>query len=279
MSTKIQSKHAPTGNVFDTGRLPPSDTAQSLAVWKNFIQKQLPLLRTLETRSFSSVSDRQIVCLLEKRSPYLEFVMLNSRVMLGDDWGFQLVTSPALAHWAEEFTKVCSGVKIHPVLKTGVNVNKLKRRVDFWNQIAGEYLLMLDTESIICHGGIDEFLEYDYVAALWRQEDVSPWCSFGSGISLRRKSVMIKICSECNTNPLLIPDESIFISMMLRLQSDHYHLPDDLVASHFAVERCYNNRPFALHKTWQFIQHKQLSEILGTIEVADQAVRNDMKLD
>lgn len=268
MSRRIRSKHTPTGNVFDSGRLSPPDAAKSLGVWKNFITTQLPLLRENDVKSFSTSSELQVICLLENRSPDLEFVIHNARVMLGHQWGFQLVVTPVLAAWAEEIVSDIPGVNILPLLVPGIHLNKLKRTEEFWQQLKGEHLLLIDTDSILCHGEIDVFLEYDYVAALWRKEDVSPWCCFGGGISLRKKSVMIQACRECNSNVILIPDESVFISMMLRLQPLDYHLPNDSVASKFAVERCYHNSPFALHKAWQFIKSQHLSELLSQIEVA-----------
>jgi hypothetical protein len=271
MNIKIQSEYTPVGNVFDSERLPPAEAAQSLVVWKKFIKTHLLLLQKMEPVSFSIDTDHQIVCFIQRRSPNLEFVILNSRMMLGDEWGFQLVTSPDLVPWTEDLTKDISGVKILPILKPGTQVNELMRTLDFWKEITGENLLVIDTDTIFCHGEVDKYLEYDYVAPLWRKADVSPWCRYGGGISLRKKFAMVKICSECNTNPVLIPDESIFISIMFKLQSKNYHLPEDSVASSFAVERCYNNRPFALHKAWLFIQHKQLSNILDTIVVPERA--------
>ena len=78
MSIKIKSKYLPIGNMFENGRLQPKEAAESLKVWKNFIETQLPLLRKLEPVSFSIDSNRQIVCFLQRRSPKLEFVILNA---------------------------------------------------------------------------------------------------------------------------------------------------------------------------------------------------------
>ena len=257
----------PTGNVFDSGKLPPPDAALSLGAWKDFIKTQLPIMRENDAKSFNTNSELQVICLLENRSPDLEFVIHNARMMLGHQWGFQLVTSPVLAAWAEEVVGNIKGVKILPLLVPGIKADALKRTEEFWQQVTGEHLLLIDNNSILCHGRIKEYLKYDYVAALWRTEDVSPWCRFGGGISLRKKSVMLKVCDECNNNAVLIPDESVFISMMLRLQPDEYYLAGDSVAAKFAVESCYNNSPFALHKAWQYIEHQLLSELLGQIDI------------
>ena len=272
MRGKTFSKHIPAGGLFDASRLSPPDAARSLTVWKSFISTQLALLRTQCPVPFSIDSDCQIVCHIDRRSPTFEFVLLNSMMMLGDKWGLQIVTKPELEPWIMQHTHALPGVEILPVLDYGIQVNELRRSVDFWKKIKGEFLLLIDAESIICHRDINRFLEYDYVAPLWRRGDVSPWCRYGGGISMRRKSAMIKICNECNVNPVLIPNESIFFSMMFRLQSNAFHLPDDSVASKFAVERCYYDNPFALHKAWKFIPYQQLQKILDGIEAPEQAV-------
>lgn len=262
MINKKHSMHRPAGDVFDSGRLSPPEAAKSLAVWKNYIKDRFDSLMRKDLQPFATRSDLQIVCLLEKRSPYLDFVILNCCEMLGEGWGFQLVTRPDLVNWIGKQTRALPKVKIFPVIDNEMTANKLKRNTDFWEKITGETLLLIDADTILCHSSINNFLEYDYVAGLWRKEDVSPWCRFGGGVSLRRKSIMMKIYRECNNNPRLIPDESIFISMMLKLQAGDYHLPDNSVASKFSVERCYYKQPFALHKAWQFIHYQQLSEIL-----------------
>lgn len=267
MGAIIQLPRTPTINVFDSGRLSPTEMAQSLSVWKKFLKTQLSLLRELEMAPFASDSNRQIVCLLQRPSPHFEFIVLNCRLMLGPEWGFQLVTSPTLVPWAKALLKERVGVKILPMLGHSENINELMRTLAFWERLAGENLLMIGTDSIICHRRINEFLQYDYVAAAWRKEDVSPWCRYGGGVSLRKKSVMLQICSECNVNSQLIPNESIFFSIMLNLQSGRYHLPELSVALRFAVERCYQDHPFALHKTWQFVPHKRLENILEEVEM------------
>ncbi len=266
MNTTSFSKHIPAGDIFDSSRLPPHEASLSLEVWRNFIKEQLAVLRDQPQVSFQTDSERQLVCVIDKHLPNLEFVLLNSCSMLADKWGMQIVTRPVLVPWVKQYTEKLHGVDIRPILDPGVTVTEFRRSVDFWKKIAGEYLLMIDTDSIICHRRFDEFIGYDYVAPLWREGDVSPWCHFGGGISLRRKSAMIKICMGCNVNPKLIPNESVFISIMLRLQLNEFHLPEDFLASQFAVERCFYEKPFALHKAWQYIQHQQLQEIFDTVE-------------
>ena len=275
MSTQIRSTYKPAFNVFEVGRLSPADTARSLAVWRNFVKTRLSQLLKLDPPAFAVNTERYVVCLLRKRLPNLEFALRNCRVTLGGEWGLQLVTTPVLKPWAEKLTAGWQGVNIVPILRSEIEENKFKRSVDFLEQIAGEYLLLIDDESILCHGGIEEFLSYDYVAPVWRESDVSPWCRFGrGGFSLRRKSALLNICRDCNVNPDLIPDESIFFSLMLRLQQDRYRLPDDAVAARFAVERCYHDTPFALHKAWQYIDHGRLKHIFDRVELAESNTGN-----
>jgi hypothetical protein len=253
---------------FLASSLSPVESAESLSVWRRFMDRGIPSLRAKRVAPIPASAEYFVVYPAFGRHPATEFVLRNCMMRLDGDWGLQIITTAALKPWISGIVGDWSGIRVDvwdKATATGkaLSLDTVTRQIEFWNLCRGDTQLFLDGDSLLCHGNISEFLGYDYVAPLWGQQAVSPWCRFGSGgLSLRRKEAMVKVCRECNTNSWLIGPEDVFFSIVMRLEGHDYRLPDDELAARFAVEREYHPRPFALHRPWRYLPADKLANIL-----------------
>ena len=74
----------------------------------------------------------------------------------------------------ESMQKLCNGVnKNIQIIDSEIenfdqnSYNNLFLSKDFWNKIDAEHILIYQQDAIIFEKGIDEFLEYDYIGAVW----------------------------------------------------------------------------------------------------------------
>ena len=45
--------------------------------------------------------------------------------------------------------------------------NDMMMTTDFWNKVKGKKILSFQNDSILIKGGIDKFLKYDYIGAIY----------------------------------------------------------------------------------------------------------------
>ena len=115
--------------------------------------------------------------------------------------------------------------------------------------IPTEIFLIFQTDSIIIKknkNNINDFLKYDYVGA--------PWHGFGGyndvgngGLSLRKKSKMLKIIKKDSENRTDLP-EDLFFAQTTKVK---LHKPSPFEASKFSIENVlHSGEPFGVHKPW-----------------------------
>ena len=182
----------------------------------------------------------------------LEFVLQNFNDNLSDDWQFIVFHGNKNKEYSEN---ICKKVFIpERVRLINLNVdnltipeyNKLLFTTDFYNNISTDTFLVFQTDSIICNKHkdlINNFLEYDYVGA--------PWINGvgNGGLSLRKKSKMIKILNNCkhddNTN------EDVFFSSSC--DNIVINKPEIETAKTFSIEHLNNNKSFGIHKAYEYL--------------------------
>ena len=117
-----------------------------------------------------------------------------------------------------------------------------------YDNIQTELFLIFQTDSIILEKNkhqINNFLKYDYVGAPWgnnSKQDVG-----NGGLSLRRKSKMIKIMNKENDSRKNLPEDCFFANAT----STSLYKPKPDEAFLFSIENIHgNNYPFGCHKPW-----------------------------
>lgn len=130
------------------------------------------------------------------------------------------------------------------------NYQQVMMSADFWNVVIAEHVLVIQGDIVMCSGGIDAFLEYDYIGAPWAIPLRKRVNNGNGGFSLRSRRFMhwctLNFKMEAN-----IP-EDVFFSTCTYANGK---LANKSHASQFAMEQVYVPRPMALHKLyWQSLK-------------------------
>ena len=127
--------------------------------------------------------------------------------------------------------------------------------VEFWEQVKGIKALIFQTDSLLLRGGIDDFLEYDYVGAPWRKPKENQWVGNG-GLSLRTISKMIEICEN---NPVT---EDILEDIYFMKYMKGIGVADIETAMKFSMEDVFSPNPLGVHNPIRHIGPEQLKKVL-----------------
>ena len=250
--------------------LSPVDRAASLALWKAYRSRRRVLLADRGPR-FDPTSPHFVVFPVLERLPDIDLVVQECRHHLGGAWGMQFVCRPELAEWVVSTVEDTDDIDV--ALLTAPEFREtgrdgLLRLPAFWDRLRGDHVLLVDHDTILRSAFPSSLLEYDFVAPLQPESWVGPWCRFGTGaVSYRSRDAMKRICESCKTRPALFPAEDVMVSIMLRLEGDHYYLPGVDVAAGFCVERCDHDDPFALHSTWKYFPPARMRSLLSEAPV------------
>ena len=245
----------------------PTDPSNLRSIWTQFKSAREKLLGREPILGLPAHPKKALVFLWLERDAKPGFAIRQALSQLGMDWGLQVFVTDETKAQARDLFAGWSGVQLSHVdlnMPKDFSRDILLRSEDFWTQVTGEHVLLVDEDSVVLRPLDNQFLDFDYVAPLWsRAKTVSPWCRFGPGeLSLRRKDAMLSICRSCNTNPWLFPNEGVFFSVMLRLEKNRYKLPPDALAAAFGVETVFTADPFAIRHTFTQIAPDQLRAFL-----------------
>ncbi len=246
--------------------LTPEDLGASFRLWQAFKERRRTVLAASPAPAVVADTDRFVTYLALGREPDAVFALRQCLSRLPAGWGLQVVTTPARHRQIGEQLQDWGAVRFVVLEQTGgesPNRHRLLRSRAFWERCAGDILLFVDSDTIVLGGAVDDFVDYDYVAPLWPPTAVGPWCEFGDGsLSLRRRGAMIVACSQGNTRDHLVPSESVFFSIVTRVEPGLFKLPAAEVAGRFGVEQVFHPAPFALHRAWRFLQPGLLKRLL-----------------
>ncbi len=243
---------------------------QKIEIWNQFIDDTYPIVRQIPIRDIPAESDRFIVTIEPRQHPHLEYVLRNVIHFLGPQWGLQIFSGRKNYEFVQDMVKGWGNAHVYRIetddLST-IEYNQVKKSPGFWNLVKGERVLWVEPDCMLCHGDIDEFLEYDYVGAPWQPRmAVSLNCRVGNGgLSLRSTAAMREIANTCNTDKSVFGTEDVFFVVNMQLSKDRYRIPPVEVAKKFSVESVYYERPFGLHKAYKFLTEEQLRSVLSNI--------------
>lgn len=157
------------------------------------------LSRHWSTCTIPRESTKGILIVERRCHPNLEFTIQNA-VYFAPGYSLHIVCSEANKAFVEEIcgTQLAS-VHIHPMFKDigtpesgKKEYNALLKNYRFWSFFPQEWLLCMETDSYLMREIPKEIYNYTYVASKW------PWIpgqAGGGGISHRKKSFMLEICS------------------------------------------------------------------------------------
>jgi|SaaInlV_165m_DNA_3_1040750.scaffolds.fasta_scaffold22694_2 hypothetical protein len=151
-------------------------------------------------------------------------------------------------------------IKLTNLNKTNLTIaeySDLLTSLSFWKQIKGENILIFQIDSWVCHYNKDfikECSEYGFIGAPCRECDI-PWQN--GGLSLRKKSLMIKAIKDKKLNESTWPEDRFFTVIKRKIVNP---APFEL-AKKFSVEKYYYITPFGVHKPWNYLQENELEQI------------------
>uniref|UniRef100_A0A6C0J884 DUF5672 domain-containing protein n=1 Tax=viral metagenome TaxID=1070528 RepID=A0A6C0J884_9ZZZZ len=137
--------------------------------------------------------------------------------------------------------------------------NNYLTSVNFWNNLDGENILVFQIDSIICNYDtefIKECCKYGFVGAPVKKW-VIPWQN--GGLSIRKKSLMIKAIKEKTENENFFPEDRYFTVVKKILVNP---APFKL-ANKFSVEKFYYEKPFGVHKFWEYLDQNMINKLLN----------------
>jgi hypothetical protein len=225
---------------------------------KNYISKN-------SYNSDFTKSENKVAIIIETRDiPHLKWVIENIRHHTG--WEVMLF------HYDNNVKNIdCTKVRL-PHEMDHSKYNSLLKDVIFWESFEQEHILIFQSDSFMLRGGIDDYLEYDYVGAPWnwandpsfkdpRYKDLFIFKNGGNGgFSLRKKSVMLDILYEYYTDPNSQDsyiNEDMFFSKYIK------NYPSLEKCKEFCSETMFYENPMAVHAIDKYMTEEQINKILN----------------
>lgn len=201
--------------------------------------------------------------------PHIEFLIRNTIIKLGEDWSHTVICGnlnyDLLTNICTNISKNIKIIKLDVDNMTQSEYSKFLTRMDFWNLLKGEKILIYQEDSIIFKNNIHEFLDYDFVGAPFlKSSDDTPNSVGNGGLSLRSKSKMIEVINRfspteysynsstikyMNMVNLEFPPEDVFFSKCMQENFIGIVANWD-IAYNFSSESIFNDNSFGGHKFW-----------------------------
>lgn len=225
--------------------------------------KNIPLCEFPEHSEYESV-------LIEYRCfPHLEFIIRNNILKLGSNWCHTVICGNLnyghMISLCENISPKIRVIRTPPDNLEPSNYSKMLSELDFWNLLNGKKILIYQEDSILFKNNINDFIYFDYIGAPWETNTNDNKSGVGNGgISLRTKSVMIKIINSIsiqdtkynsstwsymeNTKSFVPPEDVYFTKNMEDLNIGI--LADRKSATKFSTESIKNVKSLAGHNFW-----------------------------
>ena len=198
-------------------------------------------------------SDRAIV-IVERRCHQNLWFILRNIAYFGRGWSIYLFCSKqnydyCAAILGKNLKNVHLKIIYDGVVEPAVGINDYNNTLKskaFWEQINAENLLIFQMDCYLRKHIPDEIIDYDYVGTPWSWNLKSPG---GSGLSFRKRSVMIDICSK--KEPGNLGEDCYVAEGVCELGYDFLHSTE---ASKLFLESCFMfNDPVAVHQWWTYV--------------------------
>lgn len=251
--------------------------------WSDILQKQCSYIRRVKSTILNRASNTKVAVIIEPRKyPWLEAVVRNVMYYLGDTWNLEIVTSEQNKEWVSaQFAG--SSFRISTIPFDNINqtiYNAFLLHSWFWMRLREEHVLIFQSDCIMFRGGVDAYIDYDYVGANYFHPDhVAPqYGGIQGGFSLRRRSTMIECLQKITWDDIQkyrkahgmkrLQDplhEDIFFTYACEILQKRSVPPSERKA--FSIEAEYYEKPIAHHGTTKpYFSQDQMQEIICQCE-------------
>ena len=228
----------------------------------------------LYKKEFFKINDIYTAIIIEPRKHQaLYFVLENFVGNLPQNWNFIIFHGNKNIDYVYSILNQSILLRTHKHRITLYNLHVDNLTIDeynhllvskkFYDYIPTEIFLLFQTDSMICknyHQLLNNFIEYDYTGAPWRDKTVG-----NGGLSLRRKSKMLAIIENCTYN-----NEAEDLYFTKACPHIARNLPSFEDAKKFSVETVYHDISFGVHKPWNYIKEDSFRQKVSFCEGLDQ---------
>lgn len=222
----------------------------------------IPLNKILLQKYTGDTRGKKVAVLVECRNdhPRLSLVIQEARKALPSDWKIQVFHGNQIQISEEEPVDYTTPIGVDNL--DILAYNTLMTSPEFWKACCGEHILIFQTDVYFCRNttvkSFDSYLEYDYVGSPYNwYEKLYIALRFNTGqselanggVSLRRRSAMIKVCQDHPWDHYT-PEDIYFCKHVPRV------CPADLASIVFNDSKptlSKNHVPWAIHKNTSII--------------------------
>jgi len=133
--------------------------------------------------------------------------------------------------------------------------NKFMINPCFWKSlkiIGCKHALLFQTDVLLLKDNIDDYLQYDFIGAPWKDNYYNIEDGYNGGFSLRNVDTLLQITSTKKhlilENTGNIVNEDIYFAYYMKSNKNIYSLPNKDTAMSFSMETIYSEDPCGLHK-------------------------------
>lgn len=222
--------------------------------WSNYLnQFNLP---EYYFQNIPSTTSKYCVIVEPREHPFLIPVIKNFMFLLQHK-GYGLIIFHGTKN--ESFVKTAlegwPNVKYHNLNTPNLTLteyNDLYKSISFWDILLShncDHALTFETDSVLLKDTIDDYLQYDYIGAPWK--DVHPGMKHliigNSGFCLRKPAIMKQIIAIHGNTSRYQNNDGYFA---VYLKNYRYKIPSFEIAKTFSVETAYDSDPCGMHKPW-----------------------------
>jgi hypothetical protein len=144
--------------------------------------------------------------------PHIELLLRNTINKLGIKWSHTVVCGNLNYDY---IFNICAKIGYNiKIIKLDINecsindYNYILTNSNFWNLFSGNKLLIYQEDTFIFNSNINDFLDYDYIGAVWpiESENNNNMNVGNGGFSLRTKKIMLEIINTIPNNELINED-------------------------------------------------------------------------
>lgn len=243
---------------------------------KNFAFYDLPKLNVHVDTLYSAI-------IVEPRKhSALEFVLKNFLENLDDQWTVVIIHGNLNNHFVKDIINKKLFLYKNRIRTINLEIDNLTisqysemfYNYKFYDYIPTETFLIFQTDSMILEENrkkIYDFIEYDYVGAPWIDGIYGPLGVGNGGLSLRKKSKMIKLLkyrklasiNKINTKYGEYLPEDRFFNGDYTTKYVNINKPSVQKAMSFSVESIYYDSPFGIHKCWYHLSYQNTNKIIS----------------
>lgn len=249
-------------------------------MWGHLLDNQCRYLREHAPHFHANrrVNNKVAVIVEPRRHAYLEHVVRNVMYHLGPQWNLEIITYEKNIDFIESSFPGCT-LRVVGLPFPNMNqtlYNHLLMDPWFWWHLREEHVLIFQTDCIMFRGGVDDWLEYDYVGAnYFHPQHMSPkYGGVQGGFSLRRRSCMLECLDKVSwksiqyfrshhqRSPLNCFHEDVFFTHACNILDKQ--VPGIDKRKQFAIEAEFYETPIGHHGTTKsYFTDEQIARIIS----------------